>query len=202
MVFFAAAGFAAGAAGRCLLGRVRRGIRAPGWCCEIAVALLWAMAAAGALLTGLPWWWMPVPLVTGWFAVLLAVCDLLVRRLPDFLTLPAYPVAAALVGLMACQQPARALPALVGALLFAGAYLLVRVVLPGSLGAGDVKLAGSLGLVTGAVSFAAVLGTMLAAAVLTLLVARQRNRSVPHGPLMLAPAWVSTAFPALVGGWP
>ena len=31
-----------------------------------------------------------------WFAVLLAVCDLLVRRLPDFLTLPAYPVAAAL----------------------------------------------------------------------------------------------------------
>ena len=54
---------------------------------------------------------------------------------------------------------------------------------------------------TGVVSFTAVLGTVLAAAVLTLLVARRRNRPVAHGPLMLAPAWWCTAFPALVGGW-
>jgi leader peptidase (prepilin peptidase) / N-methyltransferase len=164
--------------------------------CEVSVAALWSIAAMRAT-GGLPWWWLPVPVLLGWLAVLLSVCDMVALRLPDALTLPAYPAAALLLGwtLYWSRAPDLAVGALAGAVLFAGTYAVARVISPGAMGPGDVKLAGSLGAVVGAVSIAAVLMCMTVAAVLTLLQSAMTRRGrVPHGPAMLAPAWLVTAL--------
>jgi leader peptidase (prepilin peptidase)/N-methyltransferase len=93
------------------------------------------------------------------------------------------------------RAPALLGGALAGGAVFAGCYALVRLLAPASLGAGDVKLAGSLGAVVGSVSVPAVPLCVLAAAVLTLVGALPlRGRAVPHGPCMLAPAWLVTAL--------
>lgn len=203
-----ALGAAAGRFGNSVLSALRRGVRPPPWCCEIAVAVLWAVVGARTAAGGLPVWWAPVPLLLAWFGVLLGACDLLVRRLPDALTLPAYPVLLTAVGVAACPGPAgMVLSALVGAGAFAGLYLLVRLVAPHSLGAGDVKLAGVLGAAVGPVSPLAVPLSAMASSVLALLQSgllarnrppRHRSRrprapAVPHGPAMLVPAWALTA---------
>jgi leader peptidase (prepilin peptidase)/N-methyltransferase len=162
--------------------------------CEVPVGLLWTVVAIRAA-TGMPLWWAAIPLSLGWLAVLLTVCDVLAARLPDVLTLPAYPVAAALLGIAALHEPAVLIGAVAGVAIFAGTYLLVRVVSPSAMGPGDVKLAGSLGAVVGAVSLSAVLLVMAAAAALTLVAALwKRGGGIPHGPAMLAPAWLITAF--------
>ena len=197
--FGAVAGFVAGALGRLLLVRIRRGVVPPRWCCESGVAGAWAVVCGWG---GLPSWWLPVPLLVGWWAVLLAVCDVRASRLPDALTLSAYPAAAVLLACAAVfSSRDLVVPAVLGLLLFAGGYLLIRAVSARSMGPGDVKLAGSLGAVVGAVSVPAVFGCMVAAAVVTLVLAwRQPGRAVAHGPAMLAPAWLVTAFPEVVGG--
>ncbi|MGP4019992.1 prepilin peptidase [Saccharopolyspora sp. 5N708] len=191
-------GFGAGRLGRLVLCRAWRGVRPPRLCCEVAVGLLWAVVAV-RVVCGMPLWWAGVPLLLGWLAVLLAVCDVLAGRLPDVLTLPAYPVAAVLLAVAAAHRPGTLIGALGGALLFFGTYLLVRVVSWGAMGPGDVKLAGSLGAAVGAVSLPAVLVVMVAAAAATLVAALLLRRArIPHGPTMLAPAWLATAFPP----WP
>ncbi|GAB3279779.1 hypothetical protein GCM10027563_08230 [Parasphingorhabdus pacifica] len=207
MVFVAggAAGASAGSWGRRLLLLLRRGVRPPALWCEVGVAVLWSVLAAAVFSGALPWWWAPVPLGLGWLAVLLSACDVVARRLPDALTLPAYPL---LWGLLAGAAhwggPSGLLPgAVAGCVLHAGTYLLIRLVSARSMGAGDVKLSGTLGAVVGAVSVPAVMLSIVAAAVLTLLSAwRWQEDGVPHGPAMLAPAWLAAAFPTAIAGQP
>lgn len=200
----AVAGAAAGRLGRVLLCWLRRGVRPPALWCEVSVAVLWGIAAARSA-ESLPWWWSPVPMLLGWCAVLLCACDMAALRLPDALTLSAYPAVALTTGWAVywSRAPDLLVGAATGAMVFAGTYAIVRLVLPGAMGAGDVKLAGSLGAVVGAVSIAAVLMCMVAAAVLTLVQsAVTRRRRVPHGPAMLAPAWLVTVLaPGPACGW-
>lgn len=185
----AAAGALAGWAGRRLLGGLRRGAVVPAGWCETGVSVAWAVVG----LREMPWWWAPVPLLMGWGGVLLGACDLRVHRLPDALTLPAHPVAAALLGLAAWHRPGLVLGAATGFVLFCGTYLVVRLIAPPAMGAGDVKLAGVLGAVVGAVSVPAVVGVMVTAAVLTLVGAlSRRTRAVAHGPAVLIPSWLVT----------
>jgi leader peptidase (prepilin peptidase)/N-methyltransferase len=163
---------------------------------------------------GVPAGWLPVPLALAWFGVLLAATDLECRRLPNALTLPAYPVMAALLCVTAWYGPGTALGvrAVGGALLFGGAHAVVHLVSPRSLGAGDVKLAGVLGAVLAAVSWSALaLGALLAAlctagyAAVRALPRRRLGHPVrqpserglaaldptlPHGPGLLAAAWL------------
>ncbi|WP_243788927.1 A24 family peptidase [Saccharopolyspora gloriosae] len=193
----------AGRAGRSLLSSRLVGVRPPRWCCEAGVGLLWALVAARTATGALPVWWAPVPLLLGWAGVLLAVCDLVASRLPDVLTLPAYPFTLAAVGCAAVVvgEPAPLVSALLGAVLFASCYALVRMLSPPALGPGDVKLSGSLGAAVGAVSVPAVLGCVLTSAVLTVLHACcTRKRAVAHGPAMLLPAWLVTSFGPIPGG--
>ncbi len=192
-VMSAVVGGSVGRLGRRLLARLRRGVAAPAGWCECGAALVGLVVAARTA-GGLPWWWVPVTLVFGWWAVLLAVCDWHSRRLPDALTLPAYPVAAFALA-VAVEHPATsgtAASSVAGALLFTGSYALVRWWSPGGLGAGDVKLAGVVGAVVGAVSVPAVLVVMAVAAVLTVLVSARTAGPVAHGPSMLIPAWLCT----------
>ena len=199
-VWAAVAGAAAGAAGAMMLPRIPRGVRAPVPACAVAVAALWVVVGerAGA---GLPMWWWPVPLVLGWAGVLLGAADLVARRLPDALTLPAYPVVAVLLGIAAFGAGDAGLlaRATAGALLWAGGYAAVRLVAAGALGGGDVKLAGSLGALTAATSWAGLLLAVLAASVLTAAVAGPARilgyRDVPHGPAMLAVSWLMVLHP-------
>lgn len=194
-----AAGALAGRLGRGLLCALRRGVRPPALWCECGVAVLWAGASAATAVGALPWWWLPVPLGLGWLAVLLAVCDVVARRLPDALTLPAYPGLLVLLGTAAFwgDVPGLLPGAVAGAALYAGVYLLVRLFVADAMGPGDVKLSGVLGAAVGAVSVPAVLLAVVTAAVLTLISAwRWRRTEVPHGPAMLLPAWLVTTFPA------
>jgi leader peptidase (prepilin peptidase)/N-methyltransferase len=194
-VWAALTGAVAGAGGATVLRRLPRSVRVPVPICAVAVAALWAVVAERAN-EGLPVWWWPIPLVLGWAGVLLAGADLIARRLPDALTLPAYPVVAVLLGVATVGAGNAELlaRAAVGALLWAGGYAAVRLVAPGAMGGGDVKLAGSLGALTAATSWPGLLLAVLAANVLTAAVAGPARllgyRDVPHGPAMLAAAWL------------
>jgi len=205
IVGFAVAGLAAGAGGRWLLGRLRRGaVFRPPWC-ELVTGALWAVTGWRLVVGALPWWWLPVPLLLAWFGVALAAVDLARRRLPDALTLPAYPVFGGALVIAACVGPSATLGvrALVGVLVFGGAHAAIHFAAPRSLGAGDVKLAGFLGAVLGAVSpVALIIAAVLAAGITAALACRRtagRPWSAPHGPGLLAATWLIAVFPA-VGG--
>lgn len=205
----AAAGAVAGAAARWLLGRLRRGVRVPAPWCELGVAVAWG--ATGALAGGgagpVAPHLLPVLLGLGWLAVAASAVDVVHRRLPDALTLPALPVALLLLAPVGWPAVRRGLVAAGVAVV---AYAVVHVAAPAALGAGDVKLAAPLGAVLGAASWEAVaLGAVLAAllsvaaAVIVagrgggataLRSAALRSTALPHGPAMLVAAWlVATA---------
>ncbi len=177
-----------------------RGARVPVPVCAALVAVLWVVVVRRAGMS-LPLWWWPVPLVLGWAGVLLGGADLVARRLPDVLTLPAYPLVAVLLSIAAIgAADGGLLPrAAAGMLLWAGGYAMVRLLAPGALGGGDVKLAGSLGALTAATSWSGLLLAILAASVLTAVVAAPARmlgyREVPHGPAMLAAAWLVVLHP-------
>ncbi|MFC7343743.1 prepilin peptidase [Saccharopolyspora griseoalba] len=190
MVIWICCGALAGWGGGALVRRLRRGALVPRTWCAVAVGAAWG-AVALRVEAGMPWWWAGVPLALAWLATLLTACDLRAARLPDALTLPAYPAAAALLVPAAAHEPRVPLAALAGVALFAGSYLAVRLVLPGAMGPGDVKLAGPLGALVGAVSLPAVLGVLAVAAASTLVAAAWRRAgAVPHGPAMLLPSWL------------
>jgi leader peptidase (prepilin peptidase) / N-methyltransferase len=117
--------------------------------------------------------------VLGWMAAL-CVVDIRDRRLPNVLTLPG---AVVIVVVAACCG--RGLPAVVGAGALSGAYLVVHLVAPAAMGAGDVKLALGLGALTAAVSPDVWVLAALAAPVVTVIWAlASRQRTLPHGPSM------------------
>lgn len=134
----------------------------------------------------------------GALGVALAAIDIRVQRLPDRLTLPAYPVLIALlaVAAVAGHDLAALGRALLGGAALAAGYLLLGLVRPGQLGGGDVKLAGLAGLVLGwlgwwAVLTGAAVGFVLAGlAGLALLAARRvtLRGAISFGPFLLGGA--------------
>jgi leader peptidase (prepilin peptidase) / N-methyltransferase len=175
-------GFLAGALGAQLLRLLPRGANVRLLWCAVPTAVLWFVAWALA-----PPRWLPVPLLLSWLGVLLVVTDLRHRRLPDALTLPAYPA----VGVTLWLCGADLWRALAGCLLFGGFHLLVHVLARSAMGGGDVKLAGPLGAVLASVSWLALpVGALLAGAITLLLSLWQPTDTVPHGPGLLAATWL------------
>ncbi|MFX1757644.1 prepilin peptidase [Rhodococcus sp. As11] len=172
--------------------------RPPPGLCELAcagVALVVVAATAGATTIGV--------MVFGWWCVCLSTVDLLVRRLPNVLTLGG---AGAILGVAAATGQGRA--AFAGALLLAAPLLITHLTVPRSLGAGDVKLALGLGAVTGLAGPSAVLLGALLPPVLTAGAAlflrfraagrggaRVVPRALPHGPSMCAAAALASIVP-------
>jgi leader peptidase (prepilin peptidase)/N-methyltransferase len=125
-----------------------------------------------------------------WLAAL-SLYDIRDRRLPNWLTLPG-----AIVILAGAAVAGRVLPALAGAVVLFGAYLVVHLLAPAAMGAGDVKLAIGIGALTG--SFGADIWVLAAvgAPLLTAfgaLLARSES-TVPHGPSMCATAAAAIAL--------
>jgi leader peptidase (prepilin peptidase)/N-methyltransferase len=144
---------------------------------------------------------LPAFLYLGGIGVALALIDLDVKRLPNSIVLPSYPVSAALLGVAAiAQDDAGAyVRALLGmAALFAFYFLLVFIY-PAGMGFGDVKLAGVLGLFLGWLGWGEVisggfLGFLFGGVVgVGLMMARRAGRKsqIPFGPFMLAGALVA-----------
>jgi leader peptidase (prepilin peptidase)/N-methyltransferase len=123
-----------------------------------------------------------------WF-VALSVCDIREQRLPNALTLPG-----AVVVLVVAAAAGRGPAALAGAAGLAGCYLVVHLISPAGLGAGDVKLSIGVGAIAGAFGPDVWLLAALAAPLLTAVWAigaalrrgsgARRGTDVPHGPSM------------------
>ena len=120
------------------------------WWPAVVLALLWAWL--GWRIGDLAGWAaLPAYLLFAWLAIALVWIDADVHRLPDGLVLPAYPALLALLlvatlGLGEWRALWQALACM--AALYA-LYFVLAIVSPGSLGFGDVKLAGLVGLVLG-----------------------------------------------------
>jgi leader peptidase (prepilin peptidase) / N-methyltransferase len=171
------------------------------------LALELATAAVLALVFG-RFGGQPDMVAFGFFGVLgvaLAAIDIAVQRLPDRLTLPAYPILIALLtgAAIAGHDFGALLRALLGGLSLAGFYLLLALVRPGQLGGGDIKFAGVAGLALGwlgwpALILGAVLGILLSAgASLVLLAAR---RVTLHSAICFGPFLVGGALLAMLAG--
>lgn len=111
--------------------------------------------------------------------------DVTQRRLPNALTLPG-----AVAVLAGAAVEGRGQAALLGALALAASYLIVHLIVPAAMGAGDVKLALGVGGLSGAFGvdawvLAAVAAPLLTAAWGLVVLPRHGARvTVPHGPSM------------------
>ena len=120
-----------------------------------------------------------------WMAVLSGY-DVRQRRLPNRLTMPGFAVI-----VVAAAQSGHARAALVGAAALAVVYLLVHLVVPAAMGAGDVKLALGLGSLTALFGPEVWMLAAIGAPVLTVLIGTAARlgwsaTTVPHGPSMCA----------------
>ncbi|MFK0129916.1 prepilin peptidase [Streptomyces rubiginosohelvolus] len=154
------------------------------------------------------------PELVGWLAlapvaVLLAVVDRRVHRLPDPLTLPLAAAAVLLLG-GAALLPGHAgswTSGLLGGLALGGFYLLLFLINPNGMGFGDVKLALALGVALGWYGWTVLFvggfaGFLFGAAyglVLVLLRRAGRRTGIPFGPFMIAGALTGVLLGALAG---
>ena len=128
---------------------------------------------------------MLIGLVLVWMAVLID-CDVRERRLPNWLTIPGF--ATITLGAIVAGH-GRA--ALVGAAALAAVYLLVYLLSPAAMGAGDVKLALGMGALTGCFGAGVWLLAAIGAPLLTVVIGTVARifwsaKTVPHGPSMCA----------------
>jgi len=166
---------------------------------ELSTAVLFAGTAA---LVG--WaWTLPAALYLVAIGVALTLIDIDVKRLPNAIVLPSYPVVAALLALAAWNPGGTSdWPALVraavGCVLMYVVYLVLVLVYPAGMGFGDVKLAGVLGLYLGWAGWGALAVGWFAAYLLggvfglALMLARRAGpkSGIPFGPWMILGAVV------------
>ncbi|WP_405984932.1 prepilin peptidase [Streptomyces sp. NBC_00872] len=173
---------------------------------SVLIPLLTALSCAAlAAATG------PRPELAVWllftpFAVLLALVDRHVHRLPDQLTLPLAAAAAVLLGVAALLPAAGGSwpSALLGGVALGACYFVLFLINPNGMGFGDVKLALSLGVALGwygwQVLFVGAFAGFLLGALyglgLILLRRAGRKSSIPFGPFMITGALIGI----LLGG--
>jgi leader peptidase (prepilin peptidase)/N-methyltransferase len=121
--------------------------------------------------------------VLAWLTAL-SIFDIRQRRLPNWLTMPG-----AVAMLTAAVVAGRGAPALLGAVALFAVYLVVHLLAPSAMGAGDVKLAVGVGALTGAFGvdvwvLAALAAPMVTAGLAVVTVVRRAESTVPHGPSM------------------
>jgi len=200
----AAAGFPVGWGLRLLLARVHRGVAIRPGPIELATATVTAVGV------GLSWPDGTVALVVwaGLLGVGLGAVDIVHRRLPDSLTLPAIPTSAAVVISTEILAPSTGSLLVAGccAVAATGVFWALAAVAPRAMGLGDVKLIPSLALLTGYLSVGTTVLAVLLAFVLGAVVAvaglvfrrLTLTSAIAFGPFLLAGTWLVLAIPALV----
>jgi len=148
---------------------------------------------------------LPAYLYLGAVGLALALIDIDLKRLPDALTLPSYPVGVVLLGIAALMNHDghSFVRALICALIAAGLYFALWFAYPSGMGFGDVKLSGVLGLYLGWLGYGELavglfLGFLyggLFGIGLILFKDGGRKTKVPFGPFML----LGTLTAVLVG---
>lgn len=136
--------------------------------------------------------------IYAWFLLGIGVIDVEHRLVLNRMLLPALP--AVLIGNLVLGLPS-IWGSVAGGLLGFGIFLLIALIKPGSMGMGDVKLAGVIGLATGAPG---ILITILIcifsgglAAFFILLRSRfQRGQTMAYAPYLVLGAWASLYFGA------
>ena len=189
-----------------LLGRKCRACQAPISARYPAVELL--TAALFAVVAGRFGWdaVLPAYLYLTAIGVALAFIDLDVRRLPDAIVLPSYPVVALLLTAAAAANGdwSDLLRAGYGLLILGGFYFALVFAYPAGMGFGDVKLSGVLGMALGYLGWAelgvgAFLGFLYGGVVGVVLLGvgrAGRKSAIPFGPFML----LGTLTAVLFGG--
>jgi leader peptidase (prepilin peptidase) / N-methyltransferase len=194
--------------GRCRSCRAPIGARYP--LVELAMGLLWFLLTLRLVAAGLGWA-VPAYLALAFVCLVLAVIDAGTRLLPNRITYPAFPVvlsllALASVGLGDLGRLGRGLLAAVAVGVF---FLALALISPRGMGLGDVKLAPTLGLALGWLSWGAVavgvfagflLGGLAGLAAIWLL-GLTRKSLLPFGPWLVAGTLLGVLAGADVAAW-
>jgi leader peptidase (prepilin peptidase) / N-methyltransferase len=194
--------------GRCRSCRVRIPVRYP--LVELGMGLLWFLVALRLASAGLAWA-IPAYLALAFICLTLAVIDASTRLLPNRITYPAFPLMLGLlllasVGLGDLGRLGRGLLAAVAVGAF---FLLLALISPRGMGLGDVKLAPTLGLALGWLSWGAVafgifagflLGGLAGLAAIALL-GLTRKSLLPFGPWLVTGALLGVLAGADVAAW-
>jgi leader peptidase (prepilin peptidase)/N-methyltransferase len=177
---------------------------------EAAMGVLWFLLTLRLVDAGLGWA-VPAYLALAFVCVVLAVIDARTRLLPNRITYPAFPVVLGLlvvasVGLGDLGRLARGLLAAVAV---GGFFLLLALISPRGMGLGDVKLAPTLGLALGWLSWGAVavgvfagflLGGVAGLAAIAVL-GLTRKSLLPFGPWLVTGALLGVLAGADVAAW-
>ncbi|MFE4725375.1 prepilin peptidase [Microbacterium sp. NPDC056736] len=144
-------------------------------------------------------------------SVALTLIDLETHRLPNGIVLPSYVVAGVLftVASWLLGDWAALLRAASGMVILYVFYFLLRLVRPGGMGGGDVKLAGVIGLHLGWLGWGVLVVGAFAAFVfggvfgIALMAVRRADRktAIPFGPWMILGAWTGVFTGEVVGQW-
>jgi leader peptidase (prepilin peptidase)/N-methyltransferase len=144
-------------------------------------------------------------------SIVLTLIDLDTHRLPNAIVLPSYLVGGILLTLASLLSGdwGALLRAAIGMVALFAFYFILRLVRPGGMGGGDVKLAGIVGMYLGYIGWGALavgafaaflLGGLYGIALLILRRAGAKSR-IPFGPWMLLGAWVGIFAGESVGRW-
>jgi leader peptidase (prepilin peptidase)/N-methyltransferase len=194
--------------GRCRSCRAPISIRYP--LVELGMGLLWFLLALRLVDVGLGWA-VPAYLALAFVCVVLAVIDATTRLLPNRITYPAFPVVLGLlvVASVGLGDLGRLVRGLLAALAVGGFFLALALISPRGMGLGDVKLAPTLGLALGWLSWGAVvlgvfagflLGGLAGLGAIALL-GLTRKSLLPFGPWLVTGALLGVLAGADVAAW-
>ncbi len=194
--------------GRCRSCRQPISVRYP--LVELAMGMVWfavTLRLAGESLG----WAVPAYLALVFVCLVLAVMDATTHLLPNRVTYPSFPLIAGLllVASVALGDVGRLGRGMLAAVAVGAFFLLLALISPRGVGAGDCKFAPTLGLALGWLSWGAVAVALVAAFLLSglaglaamLLVRLPRKTLVPFGPWLAAGALLAIMAGGKVAGW-
>jgi leader peptidase (prepilin peptidase)/N-methyltransferase len=194
--------------GRCRACRAPIPLRYP--LVELAMGLLWFAVALRLTGQGLGWA-VPAYLALAFVCLVLAVIDADTRLLPNRITYPAFPVVAGLllVASLGLGDLGRLGRGLLAATAVGGFFLVLALASPRGMGLGDVKLAPTLGLALGWLSWGTVAVGVFAAFLLggiaglagMVALGLSRKSLLPFGPWLVAGALLGVLAGGELAGW-
>ena len=194
--------------GRCRACRAPISARYP--LVELAMGVLWFLVTLRLVAAGLGWA-VPAYLALAFVCLVLAVIDASTRLLPNRITYPAFPVMLGLLGVasVGLGDPGRLGRGLLAAAAVGALFLALALISPRGMGLGDVKLAPTLGLALGWLSWGTVavgvfagflLGGLAGLAAIALL-GLTRKSLLPFGPWLVAGALLGVLAGGDVAAW-